>query len=604
MLQEGKDKLIKILRESLKQDTRAELDKNVHIVDLSKNTMINANRIKPEELDDFSKSYVTFIKVLKRRTSSIDKLDNTYKNPNLSDITLAVSAVSDKKIKGDKKIKVASIWLDKEELLVTSGYDATSRVRTDVYGDPELVNDVFFGKSNRVRSIYEQLADRNIIIDAGTTPSEEQLTQLFQQSKSARDALYLFPEMVAPGVMSSNRNPTFNGYKVYKLTSKRVGQKSIAMLEKVRNSKAYSFVVVTSPDKSVTYEPAKDYVGYKISEDLDEQDYNGSPAIVLDTRLLSVADVGHAYFMGVATGQTPSGNKLNIPQEIVDAFSLDSQQSSRVNKAFLKLQQDLNKVHGAINFDFYKKTLQKEVEKAVKVAGINNPNIKGAIVVVFQNYKINNDLSTKESSILAEFNALITQEILDIPGSNTLKQDLIDIYSNKVFVPLLELGGKAIKKLVPTSNLAVKQDIKLKTSVTQTKRRYPTISRSRAKVNIPQAVIRNTQGRFTSLANLQTLLNLALSQQIQQNMGTGTSKNVLNYRSGRFAESAQVTSMSQSREGMITAFYTYQRNPYGTFSEGGAQSSPRTRDPKLLISKSIREVLATQVNNRMRAVLA
>jgi len=116
--------------------------------------------------------------------------------------------------------------------------------------------------------------------------------------------------------------------------------------------------------------------------------------------------------------------------------------------------------------------------------------------------------------------------------------------------------------------------------------------------------LRTNQGKFTSLASLQTMLNLALAQQIQKNMGTGTSKNVLNYRTGRLAESAQVTSMSQSREGMITAYYTYMRNPYATFSEGGAQSSPRSRDPKTLISRSIREVLATQVNNRMRAVLA
>lgn len=116
--------------------------------------------------------------------------------------------------------------------------------------------------------------------------------------------------------------------------------------------------------------------------------------------------------------------------------------------------------------------------------------------------------------------------------------------------------------------------------------------------------IRNLQGRFTNLANLQALLNLALHDQIRKNMGTGTSRDVLNYRTGRFAHSAEVTKMSQSREGMITAFYTYMRNPYGTFSAGGAQGSPRSRDPKTLISKSIREILSTQVKNRMRAVLA
>lgn len=115
--------------------------------------------------------------------------------------------------------------------------------------------------------------------------------------------------------------------------------------------------------------------------------------------------------------------------------------------------------------------------------------------------------------------------------------------------------------------------------------------------------IRSTGGQFTSLVSLQNILNQNLATQIQKNMGTGSSKNILNYRTGRLAESAKVESMSQSREGMITAFYSYMRNPYGTFSTGGAQESPATRDPKLLISKSIREIGATMVNNRMRAVL-
>ena len=120
--------------------------------------------------------------------------------------------------------------------------------------------------------------------------------------------------------------------------------------------------------------------------------------------------------------------------------------------------------------------------------------------------------------------------------------------------------------------------------------------------NLPQ--LRTTQGRFTSLASLQTLLNLALAQQIQRNMGTGTSKNILNYRTGRLAESAEVTSMSQSRAGMISAYYTYMKYPYQTFEPGYAQGTPASRDPKLLISKSIREILSTQVKNRLRAVLA
>ena len=106
-----------------------------------------------------------------------------------------------------------------------------------------------------------------------------------------------------------------------------------------------------------------------------------------------------------------------------------------------------------------------------------------------------------------------------------------------------------------------------------------------------------------NLTALQSLLSSRLAEQIQKNMGKGNARNVLNYRTGRLAESARVERLSESKAGLVTAFYSYMRNPYATFSEGGAQQMPRSRDPKLLISKSIRELGATIAHNRMRAVL-
>lgn len=105
-----------------------------------------------------------------------------------------------------------------------------------------------------------------------------------------------------------------------------------------------------------------------------------------------------------------------------------------------------------------------------------------------------------------------------------------------------------------------------------------------------------------SLTALQNLLDANLAQTIKQNMGDGTRRDILNLRSGRFAESVKVERLSESRAGMITAFYTYMRNPYATFSQGGLQSRPATRDPKLLISKSIREIAQQLVGNRLRSV--
>ena len=86
-------------------------------------------------------------------------------------------------------------------------------------------------------------------------------------------------------------------------------------------------------------------------------------------------------------------------------------------------------------------------------------------------------------------------------------------------------------------------------------------------------------------------------------MGSGSSRNILNYRTGRLAASAKVENMSESRNGMITAFYSYMKNPYATFSEGGKQQNPRSRDPKLLISTAIHEIAAQRVANRLRAVV-
>jgi hypothetical protein len=120
--------------------------------------------------------------------------------------------------------------------------------------------------------------------------------------------------------------------------------------------------------------------------------------------------------------------------------------------------------------------------------------------------------------------------------------------------------------------------------------------------NSPTVKIVNNPSTAVNLPNLLALINQQLQDVVSANMGDGTSRSVLNYRTGRLASSARVDSLSESRSGMITAFYSYMKNPYATFSEGGRQSIPKSRDPKLLISKSIREIAAQQVGNRLRAV--
>lgn len=113
--------------------------------------------------------------------------------------------------------------------------------------------------------------------------------------------------------------------------------------------------------------------------------------------------------------------------------------------------------------------------------------------------------------------------------------------------------------------------------------------------------LRTQKGQFISPVSIMNLLNSRLAQQIQNNMGKGTAKAVLNYRTGRFAESAQVVNVS-SRDGAITAFYSYMKNPYATFAPGGAQSSPASRDPNKLIQLSIRQLATGIMANRLKVV--
>ena len=63
----------------------------------------------------------------------------------------------------------------------------------------------------------------------------------------------------------------------------------------------------------------------------------------------------------------------------------------------------------------------------------------------------------------------------------------------------------------------------------------------------------------------------------------------LQYRTGRFANSARVEKVTVGPRGGIGIDYTYMRNPYETFEPGNKQGSTY-RDPKRLIGQSIREI--------------
>lgn len=115
---------------------------------------------------------------------------------------------------------------------------------------------------------------------------------------------------------------------------------------------------------------------------------------------------------------------------------------------------------------------------------------------------------------------------------------------------------------------------------------------------------RGIKGRTqqVSLSNLRNILDLKLAKEITKNMGDGDSKTILNYQSGRFANTVQVNRLLIGRDGAINIFYTYMKYPYQTFEPGFEQGHINSRDPKRLIAKSIRDIAATLVANELKVI--
>lgn len=180
----------------------------------------------------------------------------------------------------------------------------------------------------------------------------------------------------------------------------------------------------------------------------------------------------------------------------------------------------------------------------------------------------------------------------NVSASKTLKEAVTDIYVSI-------LSGKKVT-VYNSSKKAPQQ--KITNNIKLTSKNLKLNSKRIVNPGSPSS-IRGVADKQINLTSLQNLLNANLVNQVKKNMGNGTRSDVLNLQTGRFAESVEVTRLSESRQGMITAFYTYMKNPYATFSAGGRQEFPTSRDPKTLIAKSIREIAAEQVSNRLRSVL-
>lgn len=289
----------------------------------------------------------------------------------------------------------------------------------------------------------------------------------------------------------------------------------------------------------------------------------------------TTTNIGHLSLGDNQAATTPLESKLG------DIFN--KVQNVPITSSFIgKKLGELHKAHKAdTSYSFNRKNF--ELGDFERILGT------GTVLVTLQTSAKNAELAKIEARIEKQVRTYLTSEtfkkqLMELHGSNTILEDIRAGLVAALSGTKLGAGSKHTKKPTKTSS-------------------KPLLGKTKATISKPAPLRDIGTGRFTSLAALQLLLDLHLQDVVSANMGDGSEKRILNYRTGRFAASTKVEKLTQSKEGLITAFYTYMKYPYATFSAGGAQQFPTTRDPKLLISKSIREIAATLVTNRMRSVL-
>lgn len=297
---------------------------------------------------------------------------------------------------------------------------------------------------------------------------------------------------------------------------------------------------------------------------------------------------GDSILTGKLLASVISLSNFNVSQEAYRIISTDFIQETGQQNTEIKLSR--TSTTGGGDYETLELVLQSEyIQKVVVQNRLYNQAVLGQaeknwnlLDLVDRSPKLREELGVSSQADLLD-------KLIQMKSSPSMVDNLIE-----------KLGLTAVGKLKTYSPKKYTKPLSSKSTKVKQKSKKVKVSLTNVK-NSPGGSDKFS-GETLNLTNLQNLLNQRLHDQIRANMGTGSAKNVLNYRSGRLAQSAKVERLSESRAGMIQAFYTYMKYPYATFSNDGLQQSPKSRDPKLLISKSIREIASTTVANRMRAI--
>ena len=212
-------------------------------------------------------------------------------------------------------------------------------------------------------------------------------------------------------------------------------------------------------------------------------------------------------------------------------------------------------------------------------------------IAVFLGSSILNRLeSIEERKIVSQIqrdlkSLLISSNIPNLSGSDTVEQ----IETKRVIKKLKSSLEKGKSKKIKVNFESTKVKGKPKTTESIKAGGTVTKGRAKAKSSLKKKRVNKIKPKNT-LPNLQMLIGV-INQQLPRTVAKNMGDPRLNYKTGRFASSVEVTDITTTAKGFPSIGYTYDKFPYQTFEPGYRQGSV-DRDPRKLIDTSIREIAA------------
>lgn len=187
-----------------------------------------------------------------------------------------------------------------------------------------------------------------------------------------------------------------------------------------------------------------------------------------------------------------------------------------------------------------------------------------------------------------------SKTLVEMEGSPSIRDRMIA----RAIEPFIEKPAKGKKVRIDAKIDARKLQFKTKGKAkTKNKEAGHKLSiAATKKQNIATNRMTKAKSSSVNLANILGVLNAKLPTAILRNMNPPA----LESRTGRFAASVKAVDMATTNQGFPSIGYTYRKDPYQVFeSSSGTRFSSTDRDPRVLIDKSIREIMSQYLIGRL-----